>query len=58
MPPFTEVRESHHVPARTGKGFAAGRGELIRVTDLEGAQPVDFWAFCRDDPLEFLSGEN
>ncbi len=58
MSPFTEVRESNHVPARGGKGFAVGRGELIRVTELQGAQPVDFWAFCKDDPLEFLSCEH
>ena len=56
--PFTEVRESHHVPARSGKGFEVSRGELIRVTDIQGAQPVDFWVFCKDDPLEFLSCEH
>ena len=44
--------------ARTGKGFEVATGDLIRITDLEGSQPVDFWAFSKDDHLEFLSCEH
>jgi uncharacterized protein YcgI (DUF1989 family) len=49
------VERSYHVPARSGLGFEVKAGDLIRITDLQGAQPVDFWAFYKDDPLEFLS---
>lgn len=48
-----------HVPARTGLGFEVEPGDLIRITNLEGSQPVDFWAFCTDSTrLEFLSCEH
>ncbi len=48
-------RISARIPARTGHAFALGRGEHVRVIDLEGAQPVDFWAFNATDPAEHLS---
>ena len=49
------VERSYPLPARTGLGFEVKSGDLIRITDLEGAQPVDFWAFCKENPPEFLS---
>lgn len=52
------VRRSFHVAAGSGHGFAVEHGDLIRIIDLEGAQPVDFWAFNRCDALEFLSCEH
>ena len=52
------MRDTHHVAARTGKGFEVATGDLIRITDLEGSQPVDFWAFSKADHLEFLSCEH
>ncbi|MSO92083.1 MAG: urea carboxylase-associated family protein [Rhodospirillales bacterium] len=52
------IAQKYHVPARTGRAFEAVKGDLIRITDLEGAQPVDFWAFARDGGLEFLSPEH
>lgn len=52
------VERSHHVPARTGLGFEVRAGDLIRIIDLEGSQPVDFWAFSRADPFEFLSPQH
>lgn len=58
MTGLSQIRETHEVPARTGKGFTIAAGELIRITDLEGSQPVDFWAFTRADHLEFLSYEH
>jgi uncharacterized protein YcgI (DUF1989 family) len=58
MSSMATVRETHHVAARTGKGFEVQTGDLIRITDLEGSQPVDFWAFCKEDHLEFLSCEH
>ena len=50
-----EINASHDVAARTGLTFLVEPGDLIRITDLEGAQPVDFWAFNADNYLEFLS---
>ena len=58
MSGLTTVRETHEVAARTGKSFEVATGDLIRITDLEGSQPVDFWAFSREDHLEFLSCEH
>ena len=58
MTSLASVRETHEVAARTGKGFEVAAGDLIRVTDLEGAQPVDFWAFSKANHLEFLSCEH
>ena len=58
MSGMTSVRETHEVPARTGTGFTVESGDLLRITDLEGSQPVDFWAFNKADHLEFLSCEH
>lgn len=58
MTAMTNVRETHEVAARTGTGFEVKAGDLIRITDLEGAQPVDFWAFNKANHLEFLSCEH
>jgi len=40
---ISKVEQRHHVSACTGKGFTVRKGDLIRVTDLESQQPVDFW---------------
>jgi uncharacterized protein len=53
-----KVKESFHIPARTGTGFAVRRGDLIRIIDLRGQQPVDFWAFNKRDVYEHLSCEH
>ena len=52
------VTQKIHVPARTGKGFVVAKGDLIRITDLEGHQPVDFWALNKADIYEHLSCEH
>ncbi len=57
MSKFT-VMQTFHIPAKTGKGFEVTRGEFIRRTDLQGAQPVDFWAFNKTDIYEYLSCEH
>jgi uncharacterized protein len=46
------------VPAREGRAFVVEKGELIKVIDVRGQQAVDFFAFCRDDPREYLSAEH
>ena len=53
-----KVERSYDVAARTGLGFEVKAGDFIRIIDVEGAQPVDFWAFSKADPLEFLSPEH
>jgi uncharacterized protein YcgI (DUF1989 family) len=58
MSAISTVEQNYHVPARTGKGFKVRNGDLIRITDLQGDQPCDFWAFCAEDPREFLSPEH
>ena len=46
------------IPAREGRAFQIEEGELIKVIDVRGQQAVDFFAFCRDDPREYLSAEH
>jgi len=58
MAGLKKVRDTYEVTARTGKGFEVAGGDLIRITDLEGSQPVDFWAFNKVNHLEFLSCEH
>jgi uncharacterized protein YcgI (DUF1989 family) len=55
---YIKVKHDWHVPARTGRGFEVKKGDLIRIIDLQGQQPVDFWAFNRRDLSEFLSCEH
>ena len=58
MVSILKVEQAYDVPARTGKGFTVRKGDFIRITDLEGQQPVDFWAFSRQDIFEHLSCEH
>lgn len=46
------------VAARSHAAFDADAGQSIRFTDLEGAQPIDFWAFNRANIYEHLSCEH
>jgi uncharacterized protein YcgI (DUF1989 family) len=41
--------------SRTGKAFQLGKGQLLKVTDLEGEQVADLVAFNRADVREWLS---
>jgi len=41
--------------SQTGKVFTINKGDLIKITDLEGQQVSDFWAFNSDNNLEYLS---
>lgn len=55
---MTKVKHSWHVPARTWRAFEVRKGDLIRLTDLRGQQPIDFWAFNKKDIFEYLSCEH
>lgn len=58
-----EIVQDHRIKARTGKAFAVKKGDLIRLIDIDGQQPIDFWAFKKQgtalvEPCEFLSCEH
>ncbi len=42
------------VPARTGRAVEVDAGEILRVTDIDGAQVADLVAVNRADPTEVL----
>jgi len=46
------------IPGAQAKAFYLKRGEQIRVTNLEGSQVVDAWAFCTGKSDEFMSTEH
>lgn len=46
------------VPAREGRALRVPAGGLVRVTDVEGRQVADLFAFCADDPSEYASAEH
>lgn len=58
---MTATPESAHtivVPAREGRGVRASAGSSFRVTDREGGQVGDLFAFSADDPSEYASAEH
>lgn len=46
--------ESFLVPKATGKAFVVKAGQVLRLTQPEGPQVVDFDAFSLEDPREYL----
>jgi uncharacterized protein YcgI (DUF1989 family) len=46
------------VAARGFLSFSMKKGAGVRFTDVEGAQPIDFWAFNRKNIYEHLSCEH
>ena len=46
MSAMTTVEQTVYIPAGTGASVSVSEGTLIRLTDLYGQQPIDFWAFC------------
>jgi uncharacterized protein YcgI (DUF1989 family) len=46
------------IAARGGRALRMARGETVRIINLHGSQVVDTWAFCADDPAEFMSMEH
>ena len=43
------------VPGGYAKAFEADKGQLIKVTDIEGQQVADFIAFNKENPTEKIS---
>ncbi len=46
------------VPPREGRSAQVRAGQSFRVTDLEGRQVGDLFAFSADDPSEYASAEH
>jgi uncharacterized protein YcgI (DUF1989 family) len=46
---------SHLIPPQDGRGVVVPAGTQLRVTDVEGTQVADVWAFSADDSAEWLS---
>ncbi len=46
------------IPARHGKALRLSRGQSVKIINTHGSQVVDTWAFCADDPHEFMSMEH
>lgn len=47
--------QAHHIPARTGLALLVDPGQRIRIVDVQGGQPADFWAYNANDTDEYLS---
>ncbi len=43
------------VPGGRGSAVVVECGQVIDIVNTFGSQVVDFWAFCRETPAEFLS---
>jgi len=43
------------IPAGHGRAFRVAAGRRVRIETPSGQQSADFFAFCADDPTEFLS---
>ncbi|MDQ2064763.1 urea carboxylase-associated family protein [Xinfangfangia sp. CPCC 101601] len=48
----------YEVPARQGRAFRLKAGQVARLTNHQGQQVGDFWAFSAEDRREFLSMEH
>ena len=57
---MSEIHVSRSIPvaARRHTAFSLKRTQRVRLTDLEGAQPIDFWAFNSENIYEHLSCEH
>ena len=44
-----------YVPARSGRTFRVDQGQFLKVTDIQGKQVCDFFAFNPKDSAEMLS---
>ena len=52
------MKQQIHVPARAGRAFEVRAGDEIRITDLQGKQVCDLWAFCPENLEEFVSASH
>jgi len=52
------MKQQIHVPARAGRAFEVQAGDEIRITDLQGKQVCDLWAFHPENLEEFVSASH
>ena len=52
------MKEPVIIPGAHAKAFHLKRAEQVRIINLEGSQVVDAWAFCTDEPEEYMSAEH
>ena len=52
------ISSTIEIAARGYASFTLKCGECVRLTDLKGAQPIDFWAFNTTNIYEHLSCEH
>jgi uncharacterized protein len=52
------VIETTLVPGGEGRAVRVGEGQYFRVTDVEGGQVGDLFAFAATDPAEYASAEH
>jgi urea carboxylase-associated protein 1 len=55
---FTQISRDDIVPARQPWSGFVERGDVLRLTDLEGQQAVDFLCFRADDLMDRYSATN
>ncbi|SDP17551.1 hypothetical protein SAMN04487897_1433 [Paenibacillus sp. yr247] len=48
------INPKWRIPATKGLGFKLGKGQMVRVTDVDGEQIADFVAYCANDTSERL----
>ena len=53
-----ESQNTYDIEPCCGYGVAVSAGDAVRIIDVEGQQPCDFWAFSRADIFEHLSCEH
>ena len=53
-----DVIETTLVPGGEGRAVRVGEGQVFRVTDVEGGQVGDLFAFATTDPAEYASAEH
>ncbi len=58
MTAYGSLREDVTLPPVSGKGLPVYRGEVLRITQVEGGQCVDFNAFNLHDYKEYLGVSN
>jgi uncharacterized protein YcgI (DUF1989 family) len=50
-----DLTAQYHLAPRTGAAFTVGKGQIIRIIDVEGEQVADLVCFAQHDIEEYLS---
>jgi uncharacterized protein YcgI (DUF1989 family) len=52
---FSNPIFTQRIPPKTGLAFRIEKGQILRITDMEGGQVTDLFCFAASDLAEFLS---